>query len=413
MEGSWVIWLLAGLLTIGSGAFLSALEAVLWQMPRAIRPRALPGDLSNLRDTLLAIFVTVGGVLRVLGWWMLWLAARGMANWAQLPAWACIAALVGAAVLMEVIPPVIAARRPRVWEPLLWRVGGVLLRLFGGPFDRMQPVFGALATRLFPWSARARPPLDTAEAETLVWIREEQGEFTTSEAEVLCEVLQLSRQTVRQYMTPRMDVIFAEDVMSNDQVRELLLKRQLLRVPVIGETPDEVVGLLDARTFGRLPEGMHFTEALLPPSFVPETMEASELLGSFLRHRQPLAVVLDEFGGVEGVVTLDDFIEEILRAAAPRVEADLYIEQTGEGRLMASGSARLEDLSEYLGFDARMEGVETIGGYIINSLGKLPYQGASVRLGSWKVTVRSMMQRRVREVMLRQIRKPSEKGVRR
>lgn len=409
MEGSWVIWLLAGLLTIGSGAYLSALEAVLWKMPRV---RALLQDSSNPRDTLLALFMVVGGVLRVLGWWMLWLAARGLAVWAQLPAWACIAVLVGAAALLEVIPSVIAARRPRAWEPLLWRTGGVLLRLFGGLFDRMRPAFGALATRLFPWSARVRPPLDTAEAETLVWMREEQGEFTTPEAEVLCEVLQLSRQTVRQYMTPRMDVVFAEDEMSNDQVRALLLKSRSPRMPVIGETPDEVVGLLDARTLGRLPEGMHFTEALLPPSFVPETMEASELLGSFLRHRQPLAVVLDEFGGVEGVVTLEDFIEEILRAAAPRVDADLYIEQTGEGRLLASGSARLEDLSEYLGFDARMEGVETIGGYIINALGKLPYQGASVRLGSWKVTVRSMTQRRVREVALRQIRKLARKGAR-
>ncbi|MGA0112509.1 MAG: transporter associated domain-containing protein, partial [Chthoniobacterales bacterium] len=217
------------------------------------------------------------------------------------------------------------------------------------------------------------------------------------------EVLRLSRATVRQYMTPRVDVVFVEDSMSNDEVLALLRKKHFLRAPVIGETPDEVVGLLDTRVLGRLPAGMHFTEVLLPPSFVPETMEASRLLSSFLKHRQPLALVLDEFGGVEGVVTLDDFLEELLGEAAPRVEADLYIEQLGDGRIVANGIARLSDLGEYLGLDARREGIETIGGYVINTLGKLPRLGASVRLGPWKVTVRAMTQRRVREVTLQKV----------
>jgi putative hemolysin len=145
---------------------------------------------------------------------------------------------------------------------------------------------------------------------------------------------------------------------------------------------------------------MHFTEALLVPSFVPETMEASALLTSFLKHRQPLAVVLDEFGGVEGVVTLDDFIEDLLGAAAPRAETDLYIEELGDGRLLAAGTARLEDLREYLGFDLREDAVETVGGFIVNRLGRLPRTGTSIRVGPWKLTVRAMSQKRVREVLL-------------
>jgi magnesium and cobalt transporter len=132
-------------------------------------------------------------------------------------------------------------------------------------------------------------------------------------------------------------------------------------------------------------------------------MEASRLLDSFLKHRQPLAVVLDEFGGVEGVVTLEDFLEELLGAAAPRADKELYIEKLGDGRILANGTAHLADLGEYLGFDARQDGIETIGGYVIQVLGKLPRQGASVRLGQWKVTVRSMTQRRVREVVLQRV----------
>lgn len=411
MEVSWVIWLAAGLLLSAAAAFVSALEAVLWQTPRSRMdqwPRlpslqGLAADFAHPRDCLFTLFMVTSAVLRALGWWFLWLAACGLSLLADVPAWAWAALLIGAAALWDVVPSNVTARRPRVWELPLLRAGGLVLRIFGPVFDRVQPIVSKVSGKLFPWSTQERPPLNAEEAETLVWMREEDGEFLLQEAEVLAEVLRLSRQTVRQYMTPRVDVAFVEDGMSNEDVRALLLKKPFLRAPVIGETPDEVVGLLDTRTLNRLPPGMHFTEALLPPSFVPETMEASQLLAGFFKHRQPLAVVLDEFGGVEGVVTLDDFIEELLGAAAPRVEADLYIEPLGDGRLLANGTARLADLSEYLGINAAREGIETIGGYVVNTLGRLPQQGASVRLGPWKVTVRSMTQRRVREVVLQRV----------
>ena len=413
MELAWAIWLAAGLLTAGAASFFSALEAVLWQVPRArmdqwprsARLQTVVADFAHPRDCLFTLLMVTGGIFRSAAWWMVWMSAVGLSVHTRAPAWVLAGALIGAVALLETIPPLVTARRPRVWEWPLLRVGNFILRFFGPVFDRVQPVVAAVSGKLFPWSTEARPPLSAGEAETLVWMREEDGHFSLPEAEVLAEVLQLSRQTVRQYMTPRVDVVFVEDQMSNDDVRALLRKKHFVRAPVVGETPDEVVGLLDTRALSRLPAGMHFTEALLPPSFVPETMEASQLLTSFLKHRQPLAVVLDEFGGVEGVVTLDDFIEELLGDAAPRTESDLYIERIDDNSVLANGTARLEDLSEHLGLDARREGIETIGGYVINTLGKLPRPGASVRLGPWKVTVRSMTQRRVREVALQKVRK--------
>jgi len=416
MEGPWVIWLVAGVLLAAFGSLLGALEAVLWQTPRermdqwprSPRLQLQAADFAHPRDCLFTFLALGSALARGAGWWALWMAGVLAARQMSGPPWAWILAFVGPALLLEVLPGLVAARRPRTWERPLLRAGAVVWRVFGPFFDRIQPLVALVAEKVFPWSLEARPQLGPEEAETLVWVREEEGELTLPEAEALTEVLRLSRATVRHYMTPRVDVVFIEDEMTNDEVRALLLKRKFLRAPVIGETPDEVVGLLDTRALSRLPAGMHFTEALLPPSFVPETMEASALLSSFLKHRQPLAVVLDEFGGVEGVVTLQDFIEEILGDAAPRVEADLYIEQLGDGRVLAAGTARLDDLGEYLGFDATREGIETIGGYIIHELGKLPRQGASVRLGPWKVTVRAMSQRRVREVALQRVR-PAEK----
>lgn len=416
MESYWVIWLAVGLVLAAAGALLGALEAVLWQTPharmdswpRSPRLQTLAADFSHPRDCLLTFLVLGSALVRGAGWWALWAAGCGVAHRLGGPSWLWSAALILPTVLLGTLPAALAGRRPRAWERPLLRVGGVVLRAFGPLFDRLHPLLARVSGRVFPWASQARLPLGPEEAETLVRVREEEGEFSLPEAEALTEVLRLSRSSVRTYMTPRVDVVCVPYDMTNDEVRNLLLKRNLARTPVIGETPDEVLGILDARTFGRLPPGMHFTEALLPPSFVPDTMEASELLASFLKHRQPLAVVLDEFGGVEGVVTLDDFLEGILGDAVPRAETDLYIERIGDGRLLASGAALLDDLSEYLGFDARRDGIETIGGYITSRLGRLPKQGSSVTLGPWKVTVRAMAPRRVREVALQKVRGEEE-----
>ncbi len=413
MEGFWASWLAAGLLLAAAGATLGALEAVLWRIPRERMDRwprspaleTLAAEFAHPRDSLLTFLVFGGALARGAGWYALWMAGVLAGRQIAPPAWAWVILFLVPVVLFEVLPGVIAVRRPRAWERLLLRAGGVVLRALGPIFDRIHPLLAAAARKLFPWSAGSNMVPGPEEAETLVRVLEEEGRLILPEAEVLTEVFRLSTATVRHYMTPRVDVVFVEDGMTNDEVRALLLKRHFVRAPVIGETPDEVVGLLDTRILGRLPEGMHFTEALLPPSFVPETMEASALLTGFLKHRQPLAVVLDEFGGVEGVVTLDDFVEEILGDAAPRAAADLYIEALGDGRLLAAGTARLDDLGEYLGFDARQEGIETIGGYIVNRLGRLPRPGTSVRLGPWKVTVRATSQKRVREVALHKVRK--------
>lgn len=416
MEISWVTWLACGLVLTAAGSLLGALEAVLWQTPRermdawprSPRLQMLAADFAHPRDCLLSFLIVGSALSRAAGWWALWAAGCGAAQRWGGPSWLWAAVFLAPVVCLGEVPAAWASRRPRAWEQPLLRVGGVALRVFGPLFDRLHPFIARITRKAFPWSLQARVPLGAEEVETLVRVREEEGEFSLPEAEALTEVLRLSRSTVRTYMTPRVDVVSVGYGLTNDEVRALLLKRNIARAPVIGETPDEVLGILDTRAFGRLPSGMHFTEALLPPSFVPETMEASELLASFLKHRQPLAVVLDEFGGVEGVVTLDDFLEGILGDAVPRAEADLYIERVGEGRLLASGSALLDDLSEYVGFDARRDGIETIGGYITARLGRLPKQGASVTLGPWKVTVRAMAPRRVREVALQRVRGQEE-----
>ena len=200
-------------------------------------------------------------------------------------------------------------------------------------------------------------------------------------------------------MTTRVDTFVVPDDLPNEEAIANLKQRRHRRVPVYAETPDQIAGIVDVKQF-LLDPTRHYTETLIPPSFVPETMPAIELLRGFLSHPQGLAIVVDEFGGTEGIVTLGDIIEEILSDAAPLGNAELYIEPLEEGRFLVSGNARLDDLAEHLGLELVADGIDTIGGYIFNRLGYLPNVGARLEIPRLALTIQRVSRKRIEEVLL-------------
>jgi putative hemolysin len=129
-------------------------------------------------------------------------------------------------------------------------------------------------------------------------------------------------------------------------------------------------------------------------------MRALSLLRQFLSHAQGLAIVVDEFGGTEGIITLSDIVEEILSDAIPSGDLDLYIEPLDDGKFLVSGNARLDDLREHLGFEIEADGIDTIGGLIFNQLGYLPLSGARVQMPRLDITVRRTGRKRIEELLL-------------
>jgi CBS domain containing-hemolysin-like protein len=180
-------------------------------------------------------------------------------------------------------------------------------------------------------------------------------------------------------------------------------------VPVYGDSPDEILGVLDVKSF-LLDHQEHYSERLEAPSFVPETMRALVLLRGFLTHTQRLAIVVDEFGGTEGVVTFNDIVEEVIGDAVPRGDEALYIEEIGGGKWLASGSARLDDLGELLGVDLDREGLDTIGGLIFNQLGYVPKPGTSVEVPPLLLEIRQSNRKRVLEVAVEKMEGSSSEG---
>ena len=213
------------------------------------------------------------------------------------------------------------------------------------------------------------------------------------------EIIKLVDKTARDCMLPRTDVFAIPDDLSNEEALSQLQAKRLRRVPVFAENVDNIIGILDVKRFLLTPAG-HYTEYLTPPSYVPETMKALDLLRGFLTHPQRLAIVVDEFGGTEGIVALPDVVEHIVSDAVPSSGQGLYIENAATGGLVAAGDARLDDLEERLGVSLEVEGLDTIGGLVFNRLGYVPKAGEIVELDEVRITVRRVKRKRIQEVLI-------------
>jgi putative hemolysin len=318
----------------------------------------------------------------------------------HLPTWVAALAIFALVVLLcDLIPKLLALSTAyrisalgvfalKLMMPLLDRVGHLLENASALVIDRLTPV------RL-----RVRPRISDEELETLVEMGEAEGTLQEAEGEMIQEIIKLGDKTAKDCMTPRVDTFAIPDDLPNEEAIALLKQRRHRRVPVYAETPDQIVGIVDVKQF-LLDPSQRYTETLIVPSFVPETMPAMELLHRFLSNPQGLAIVIDEFGGTEGIVTLGDIIEEILSDAAPLGDAELYIRPLEEGRFLVSGNARLDDLTEHIGLELAADGIDTIGGYIFNRLGYLPKVGARLEIPRLAITVRRVSRKRIEEVLL-------------
>ena len=331
--------------------------------------------------------------------------------------WAAVGLFVLVVGLCDLLPKLLALQDPvRVAGPAA--VVMERLRPFLDPMAHGLARLGErLAAALTPARLREPLPLTEEEFESIVEAGAESGDLPAAEGEMIAEIIKLGDKTAKDVMTPRVDAFTLPDDLDNATAVDRLRAARHRRAPVYGETPDDILGVLDVRRFldsiteaGGDPAAVpSYHEILDPPSFVSETMPALDLLRAFLKHAQGLALVVDEYGGVEGVVTFSDIVEEILGDALPRGGKEaLYLETLPDGGLLAAGHARLEDVAEHTGFESLApgaedipEGIDTIGGLLATRLGQLPRAGTVVPFpGDLLVTVRQATRRRVGEVLL-------------
>ncbi len=341
--------------------------------------------------------VMVNVPLIVLCFFLLW---EGPLAGEHVPQWLAAILIFAVVVLVcDLIPKLLALSAPyrlsaigvftlRAVMPLLDRVG-----------LRLERISEALVRRFTSAPPSGSVPISDEELGTLLEMGEEEGTLHEAEGEMIQEIIKLGDKTAKDCMTPRVDTFALPDDLTNEEAIAQVKSKRHRRVPVYADTPDQIVGVLDVKRF-LLDPSEHYVEVVDPPSYVPETMPAMSLLRSFLSHPQGLAVVVDEFGGTEGIVTMSDIVEEIISDAVPLGDAALYIEPLEDGRLLVSGNARLDDLTEHLGFELEADGIDTIGGLVFNRLGYVPPSGTQVEMPRLSVTIRRTTRRRIEELLL-------------
>ena len=215
------------------------------------------------------------------------------------------------------------------------------------------------------------------------------------------------RQTmVREVMTPRPDIVGIEAGAMIGRLQTLYREQQYSRVPVYKETLDKIEGFVFVKDLILLPAavdpGHPITPLVRPAHFVPETKRVFELLQEFQRNRLQMAIVVDEYGGTAGLVTLEDLLEEIVGEI--RDEYDVEVEPVvdeGNGTFVFSGKAHVQELADRLRVDVEGGAFETVGGFLMSQLGRVPASGERFEVDGLQVEVLEAERRRITRVRMR------------
>jgi len=228
----------------------------------------------------------------------------------------------------------------------------------------------------------------------------QQGALAQSEKEIILQVIRLDRRTAREVMKPRSRMAAISDDCSIEEMLAAARRYKHRRLPIHDETTDTIVGVLNTRALLLDPQ-IDLADAIELPSFVPETMNLLQLFKSLQRQQRGLAIVLDEFGGTAGIVTMEDILEEVIGKIQGEAEAEGFVmEKLEPGRWRVAGTLRLEDFRREYPALGDVPEVETMGGLLTSLLDVVPAKGEAAVFRGLKLTAQAAEERRVREVLV-------------
>ena len=245
------------------------------------------------------------------------------------------------------------------------------------------------------------------ELEHIVTEGSESGVLDEDESEMIHSIIDFEETKVSEVMVPRVDMEAIEIQSSIEEAVELSLKSGHSRIPVYEEDLDEIRGVLYAKDLLNLLAGGQkktIAELMRKPMFVPETMKTDEALETMKKSKKHIAIVVDEYGGTAGIVTLEDLIEEIIGDIQDEYDRETpEIQQEGENCWLAQGQANLEDLSDAVDypFCEEFDEVDTLAGMILELSGNFPSKGETISYKSWDFHVLDVQKHRVLEVRLK------------
>jgi CBS domain containing-hemolysin-like protein len=375
-----------------------------------------PGALGAYLDDPLLLFVPVRFLLALVTAAATALLATGIGiEGTPTVSFVAVTVVAFIAVFELLLPRLIVARDPEgILELLLPVFTPVAYAL--GPVTRwMTPAPALAATR------RAIPPVGDEAAETDVPSEaaktdagpaEHEGTIEGEERRLLQNIMDFGGTLVREVMTPRPDIVALPENATIGELRAVFREQEYSRFPVFRESLDNIVGfafIKDLVALDASEDARAIRSIVRPAVVVPETKRVPELLKQFQRQQTQIAIVVDEYGGTAGLVTIEDLLEEIVGEIRDEydVESESVVDE-GNGRFVFSGKVDVDEIARRLDVHIEREGFETVGGYLLSHLGRVPTVGERFDIDGLRVEVLDAERRRVNKVRIVKHEEPVE-----
>lgn len=293
-------------------------------------------------------------------------------------------------IMGEIIPETVARKKPEVMA--LRYVG--LIKFFMILLRPMIVIFygfSSLILRILGVKKEKEPTVTMEEFKSIVDASVEEGVLDIQEKELIDNVTEFRELRVGDVMTQRTDMVTLSSNSTYDEVKSLILEEKYSRIPVYRETIDDIVGILNIKDliFTDYKEDFNVCEYVREPYFTYEFKLVQELFREMRKERSHMAIVLDEYGGTVGLVTIEDFLEELVGDIDDEFDEieDAGMKKLGENQYYFAGTFKLADLNEELGTKIHSEEVDTIGGFIIDLLGSFPEDNQEIEYENLKFIV--------------------------
>lgn len=301
----------------------------------------------------------------------------------------------------EMLPKSLAYSHPRQFCIAAAPASFLCTRILTPALRILEFTFITPLLRLLTGSEESVGPGNTVTPEqfkTLIESSRQTGPDTSHENRLFAEVIELGFLKVRHVMRPRVDMITCAATDSAEKVRRLMAENNLTKIPVYTKQPDNIVGYIHQRNLLLTPD-MPVAKMLKKVNFVPEQKSVESLLEFFRKSKTDMAVVVDEYGGIAGAVSVEDIVEELIGPIEPAIVPE-PIEQTGPLQYRLAANLAIHDWAQAFGIDPGQSRLATVGGLVTALLGRIPKQGDLAYLGNLKFTVEKVRKHRIETLLL-------------
>lgn len=276
-----------------------------------------------------------------------------------------------------------------IFKPFVYvftSISSVLIKLLGGNPNESEPF------------------ITEEELKTMVDVGEEEGVLENVEREMIFNVFEFADLQVKDIMVQRVNIVSIDEEATYDQVMDVVKNEQFSRIPVYDKTIDNIIGILNVKDLAMIEnprEDFNVIKYIREPFYTFEFKKIMELFKEMKKTRNHIAVVLDEYGGTVGIVTIEDVVEEIVGEIEDEYdEEDKSIQLIKENEYILDGSIRIHDISELIGINIDSEEFDSVGGLIIGELGRMPEDKEEVQVENIRFITESIDKNRIKKVRM-------------